>query len=101
MLDHQVGTARREGESPEEVQACLEKANAAWERGTLLSEAPENPSGYFGRDGKRVHAEADGRSMVTDVLRNYANRRDLQYDGFPKSQPQRGAIFEVHSRRHY
>ena len=63
----------------EEVERLRNEATAAWAEADELSSA--RGFAYWGREGQRVNPEQDKRSMVTDVLRTYADKLGLEYDG--------------------
>ena len=61
-------------------------ATAAWAEANSLSQAAQHP--YWDRHGQRQNEEAEGHSMVTAVLRIYADKRGLAYDGPPGPRQQ-------------
>ena len=91
-LDCEAQRAALEGRPRQEIHRIVEEAIAAWTRALDHREAMEYS--IWARHATRVNADLDGKSMVTDVLHNYAIRRNLLYDGPGRPrrpQPQRGS----------
>ena len=62
----------------EDVRRLLQKdADDAWLNANELSALAGRA--HYNREGERVNAEKDKESMVTVVLRAYAEKRGLQY----------------------
>ncbi len=63
-------------EMREDLKAVLQRdADWQWDTATRLSDG----HAYYDREGVRVNAEDDMKSMVTDVIRAYADLRRLEY----------------------
>ena len=71
-----MGNTRRDWEKARTLE---KEAEQAWKEADKLSQASRHA--YWDRNRARQNEEEDRRSMVTDVLRVYADKRNMPYDG--------------------